>query len=244
MPPAYTEDKSQTSPSSSSSPRVKTLYEIAEERQKELLEKQRKLYPDSVKQSSRTVASRGGDSVWGGLFLPDRGGGAGDANEALGPFGEAIMYTFTLSVLRFTLDVIVFHQYRQEIVWDEIWSRSVSAVPVLFIATYMMHLRVFSGGAASSASSPSSSTSSSLLSSFSRNFFPLLRQLIFFAIATLTGPYLIKCGNESGYYAVMKQAPPLGTLWIWSVLEMKAGWAGLSVLSTLVWSFWMGYGLF
>src|SRR6266536_1107810 len=54
---------------------------------------------------------------------------------------------------------------------------------------------------------------------------PLLHQLLFFAGAVSAGSYLIYITNNYSYYAVMKQAPPMGCLWIWSVIELNIFWA-------------------
>lgn len=40
-----------------------------------------------------------------------------------------------------------------------------------------------------------------------------------------TGCYLIYITNVYGYIAVMKNAPGIGCLWIWSVIELDLLWA-------------------
>ncbi len=57
-----------------------------------------------------------------------------------------------------------------------------------------------------------------------------LTQIFFFCVANIAGCYLIYAANTQGYYAVMKRAPPLGTLWVWSVIEMKLPFAVGSLL--------------
>ena len=56
-----------------------------------------------------------------------------------------------------------------------------------------------------------------------------IRQLFFLAASIVAGCYLVRIGNKSGYYAVMKTAPPVGTLWVWSVIEMELVWALMHV---------------
>jgi hypothetical protein len=51
-------------------------------------------------------------------------------------------------------------------------------------------------------------------------------------------------GNVYDYYAVMKQAPPLGTLWVWSVIEMKLPYALVGLVANLGYMWWKGYGVF
>jgi hypothetical protein len=58
---------------------------------------------------------------------------------------------------------------------------------------------------------------------------PVLHQLLFFVGSVSAGSYLIHITNTYGYYAVMKQAPPVGILWIWSVIELDLLWAVSSV---------------
>jgi hypothetical protein len=56
-----------------------------------------------------------------------------------------------------------------------------------------------------------------------------LRQVIFFTTSTVAGCYLIHITNSFGYMAIMKQAPPIGCLWVWSVIELDLPWAVLSL---------------
>lgn len=58
---------------------------------------------------------------------------------------------------------------------------------------------------------------------------PALRQAIFFAMSICAGCYLIHISNRFGYLAVMKQAPPVGCLWIWAVIELNLPLALLSL---------------
>jgi hypothetical protein len=57
-----------------------------------------------------------------------------------------------------------------------------------------------------------------------------LRQVIFFAASVASGCYLIYVTNTFGYLAVMKQAPPLGCIWLWAVVELDLPWAVLSLV--------------
>jgi hypothetical protein len=58
-----------------------------------------------------------------------------------------------------------------------------------------------------------------------------LRQTIFFAMSVCSGCYLIYVTNKSGYLATQKQAPPLGCLWLWAVIELDLPWATLSLVA-------------
>lgn len=60
-----------------------------------------------------------------------------------------------------------------------------------------------------------------------------IRQAIFLVASTYTGCYLIHITNEYGYMAVLKRSPPLGCLWIWSVIELNLTLAVLSLAFTV-----------
>lgn len=49
--------------------------------------------------------------------------------------------------------------------------------------------------------------------------------------------------NSFGYMAVMKQAPPLGCLWVWSVIELDLAWAVLSLAGTGMFVWLGGYSI-
>jgi hypothetical protein len=64
---------------------------------------------------------------------------------------------------------------------------------------------------------------------------------VFLAGSIAAGCHLIYITNEFGYYAVLKQAPPLGVLWIWSVVELDLLWALGSMAATFGYLWWQGY---
>lgn len=57
-----------------------------------------------------------------------------------------------------------------------------------------------------------------------------LRQALFFATSVVAGCSLIHVTNTYGYLATMKQAPPLGCLWLWAVVELDLVWGCVSLL--------------
>jgi hypothetical protein len=71
-----------------------------------------------------------------------------------------------------------------------------------------------------------------------------LWQAVFFVMSAVCGCYLIYISNTYGYLAVMKQAPPLGVLWVWSVIELELAWAvaSLAVAGGFLWH--RGYKLY
>jgi hypothetical protein len=70
-----------------------------------------------------------------------------------------------------------------------------------------------------------------------------LQQAVFFITAVLAGCYLVYITNTYGYLAVMKQAPPLGCLWVWSVIELDLIWAVLSLALTAFYAWQRGFGI-
>ena len=63
-------------------------------------------------------------------------------------------------------------------------------------------------------------TPSSRLVPFLPNHQHALRQGVFVVLSVAAGCRLIYISNTFGYLAVMKQAPPLGCLWLWAVVEL------------------------
>ncbi|KAH7355767.1 hypothetical protein BKA66DRAFT_515907 [Pyrenochaeta sp. MPI-SDFR-AT-0127] len=172
-----------------SAPKGKTLFQLAEERQREL---------DKGKSARRSPT---------------------DEEPVIGPVGDAILYSTSMAALHLTLDVIVYSQYREDILWGEIFMRAATATPVFVLLVYLTHV------------------------DFSYRF-PVLRDLIFFAGSIVAGCYLVYSGNKHGYFYVMKAAPPVGTLWIWSVIEMSLPFALLSAASVLGYIWWNGFEFF
>ena len=50
-----------------------------------------------------------------------------DADPPIGRFGEAILWSISITMLHFTFDVLVQHQYAMQISWWEIATRSFQA---------------------------------------------------------------------------------------------------------------------
>jgi len=149
----------------------------------------------------------------------DEDGNVLDDSAPIGPVGDAIFFTLTLAMLHFTLDVLVYHQYAQAVEWPPIFKRTLTMLPVLFVVTY--------------------SVRSELLARV-----PLLRQLVCLITGVSAGCYMIHIGNTYNYFAVMKQAPPIGTLWVWSVIEMGLPYALACVSVNAGYLWWKGYTMF
>ncbi|MCJ1259140.1 hypothetical protein MMC24_006975 [Lignoscripta atroalba] len=188
-------------------PEHKTLYEIAAERQSQLQDGQpfTPQHPNSPSQPSvaTTVMNLNGTLSEIDVQVP--------TDDPMGPFGQALFFSVTLTMLHFTLDVLVHHQYRQEIGWDMIVQRTVTTFPLILFLVYFLHQRSSQ----------------------------LWVQVLFLGMSFGSGCYLIYSSNEVAYFAVMKRAPPLGTLWVWSVIEMRLGFA-VGSLAAVGAYFWQG----
>ncbi|GME43950.1 deacetylase-like protein [Neofusicoccum parvum] len=165
--------------------------------------------------SGAPVSSLEGEEV----EFPGGGNTFVDDGEDFGAGAEALLYAFTLTTLHFTLDVLVHNQYREEITWSEIRWRTAQVFPLLWLTIYMFK-------------TPTAMR------------FATARQLVFLVTAVVAGCYCVHIGNMYGYYAVMKRSPPLGTLWIWTVVEMRLVYAVVSVVAVLGYTWWNKYGLF
>lgn len=128
-------------------------------------------------------------------------------NPTESPLANALMYSVTLSMVHLTLDVLVYHQYAQEIFWHEIFARLAIIFPSLGAVIYLLY--------------------QPLIMRFAR-----LRQSAFLVCSILAGCYLVRASNREAYIAVMRQAPPLGTFLVWFYIEMKLPFAlsGLAVV--------------
>lgn len=187
-----------------SGPKTKTLLDLYDEK-KALLDQGQPFTP----QEKHVEMDQSGNLLDVGL---------GDS-EPLGPKAEAIFWAVCLAMVHFTLDVLVYNQYRQEIEWSPIFSRTFTILPVLWVMVYTVRSKAV------------------------RRFYTL-RQVVFLVIAVGTGCYTIHVANKYEFFAVMKQTPPLGTLWIWSVIEMDVVWAAASVVVDLGFLWWKGYSMF
>ena len=157
--------------------------------------------------------------------------GLDESGEALVVrIGESILWSTSLTMLHFTLDVLVANQYAVAIKWPALITRTLQAFPsklhfspsrttltypVILLFFYSFHPH------------PSPPI---FLPRLPPRIQPLLHQLLFFTSSVTAGCYLIYITNMHGYYAVMKQAPPLGCLWIWSVIELDIFWATGSLI--------------
>jgi hypothetical protein len=55
---------------------------------------------------------------------------------------------------------------------------------------------------------------------------------------------MVYSGNKHGYFYVMKSAPPIGALWVWSVIEADLAYAASSCLAVVAYLWWNGFEAF
>ncbi|KAF9736705.1 hypothetical protein PMIN06_002738 [Paraphaeosphaeria minitans] len=185
-----------------SGPKGKTLFELAEERQREL---------DIANGRKPRWDIHNGNTPDGERPFNDE--------EPLSPLAVGVLYSVTMAVMHLTVDILVYSQYREDVIWSDIFQRAGTALPIFFLLVYLANV------------------------DFS-NRFPLLRNLAFFAGAVTAGSYLVRSGNKHGYFFVMKSAPPVATLWVWSTIEMDVQYSALSALAVLGYSWWNNFGFF
>ena len=193
-------------------PKHKTLFDIAAERQAELQGGQPFASSTSATAAEPEVVTTQINPD-GTLSFPEA---STPQEEPIGVFGHALVFAITLTMLHFTLDVLVHQQYRQSIDWTMIFNRTAFTFPLLVVLIYMLHSRAARVWA----------------------------QLLFLAIGVGAGCYLIYSSNKEAYFAVMKRAPPLGTLWVWSVIEMRLEVALLSIGAVGAYFWWGGFKIF
>ncbi|KAK4178009.1 hypothetical protein QBC36DRAFT_288967 [Triangularia setosa] len=196
-----------------SGPKEKTLLEIAQERNL-FAEAQKR--EDALRKKARKPET--GDD--GSSDEEDDEEDGDEEEEGLSPIAERILetmlWTLCLSMLHFTLDVLVQHQYSADrVVWPKVWTRFFQSLLVFGLLVYTLHPH---------ASKPT------LVPGLPLRYQSAIRQSIFFVCSVCSGCYMIHITNMFGYLAVMKQAPSLGCLWVWSVIELELPWAVLSLV--------------
>ena len=207
---AYTRSRSDTIPLphlSGETPSSKTLLEIASERQR---------LNASTQHSAPSTATMKINPD-GSLSTTDFKFESSAAEET--PYLDIVLYKTTLTILHFTLTVLVHHQYATSLPsLSSIFYSSTAASPtpaLLLVLVALLHPR--SG--------------------------QLVVQWVFVALSIGAGVWLVYASNEDPYMAVMKRAPPLGTLWVWAIVEMRWDWALGSLGAVAAWGWWKGYSI-
>ncbi|KAI1277560.1 hypothetical protein F5Y07DRAFT_78925 [Xylaria sp. FL0933] len=198
-----------------SAPSDKTLLDIAQELD---LFEQADRHPANRHRQKKSYTNRDDDDD------DELDGLSPTAERAL----ETMLWSVSLAMLHFTLDVLVQHQYAMEISWPQIVSRALVALVVFYAFFYVLHPHA---------------SSKVLLPGLPRRFQEPLRQAIFFVASTASGCYLIDISNNYGYLYIMKRSPPLGCLWVWAVVELNLPLALLSLSIAAGFFYQGGYSL-
>ncbi|KAK6350134.1 hypothetical protein TWF696_006380 [Orbilia brochopaga] len=113
--------------------------------------------------------------------------------EVIGDVGQTFFFSIPLTMLLCAFHILVQKQYLQEMDYGEIVSRSIKSFFPIWFILYLTH---------------------------PRRELPIM-QMIFTAAAVASGCWMVYNVNMHGYYALMKMVPPLGTILVYSVIEME-----------------------
>jgi len=202
-----TENEVPLSQPSRHAPRGKTLVDIANERQ--LLNRPIQNNP------SITTTKINPD---GSLSNSENVENASEPTST--PYLDIALYTTTLTLLHYTLTVLVHHQY----------ATTPPSLPKLFYE--------------STVASPTPLLVLIIVATLHPRSSHIVTQLLFATLSLVAGAWLVYASNEDPYMAVMKKAPPLGTLWVWAVVEMRWEWAAGSLGLVASWGWWKGYTVY
>ncbi|KAL3464159.1 hypothetical protein BJX64DRAFT_97736 [Aspergillus heterothallicus] len=165
------------------------------------------------------------------------------------PVIDTLLLSIPLTVLHLTLGYLAAHQYAQSIDLNALFrNSSFVAFPMLTLLIHLAHGHIvsFNRGAKTETISLFPWHSDKLSFPFMCRllFPPTFKTMVFLPGAVFLGNKLMTMTNEDTYYAVMKQAPAVGTLWVWCILEIPVGAAVLGALGPLTWGvWWKGYGI-
>ncbi|OKL61134.1 hypothetical protein UA08_03521 [Talaromyces atroroseus] len=187
-------------------------------------------------------------------FKPDSSR-KGDEEEASGeglpPLIDTLLLSLPLTTVHLTLAFLAAHQYMQDINFKNLLREStLIAFPVLTFCIHLAHGHIISfpwqrksqnknknkSKAKTTKQPPPPATISSVIYTALVGDLQNGKTAFFLPLAIVLGSFLVRTTNEAGYYAVMKRAPSIGTMWVWCVLEISSPLAALmAVLVPLAW---------
>ncbi|PLB38108.1 uncharacterized protein BDW47DRAFT_125807 [Aspergillus candidus] len=174
------------------------------------------------------------------------------ADHPIPPLIDTILLSLPLTTLHLTLSYLAAHQYAESIALDELLRESAFLTfPILTLLIHLAHGHIVSFARVWPYDTPEPVSlipwsNDKISLSFLRKllFPPTWRTVVFLPVAVALGVKLMTITNEDPYYAVMKRAPAIGTIWVWCILEMPVGATVLGALGPLVWGvWWRGYGI-
>ena len=203
---------------------AKTLFEIAAEKQAQLNHSARR-FDFSPNETSNVVNVKVNED---GSITPLS---EAEREEGISPYLDTLFLATSLSALHFTLEVLTVHQYAQELRFYPIFQHTLlMAFPTLALIIHLFHGHLLP---ISTVAWPEKAQAALIG----------LRHFLLLVIANVAGCYLIQLTNDKGYYAVMKNAPSIGTLWVWAILELGLLGALLGVAGPGLYAWKMGYGV-
>lgn len=128
---------------------------------------------------------------------------------------DGMRLVLPMAMVHCVLDALVRFQYQQQVSLWLVFKGSVAAIPVYYGLFKYVHPHC------------ARPASQALLAAFSVG----------------TTSYLIHIANREGYYAVMYKAPPLGTLSVWTFIELDLRWSLITLGGVGVFLWWSGYHL-
>ena len=209
----------------------KTLLEIAAERQAQLAPRGQP-FPKSSDLASETqfvTISPDGKITEPSATTQTTSGAS--TLEPINPIFDTFFLALPLSCLHFTLSFLTVHQYAQELKALPIILNTIFvAFPTLTLVIHLLHGHLFG---LTAGNVPTSMKKGAIVA----------QQILFLLAANTAGCYLIHLTNDKGYYAVMKRAPSIGTIWVWSVIELGLAGALAGVAGPGLYAWWNGYGV-
>jgi len=132
------------------------------------------------------------------------------------PLAEEIFAATTLlipmSFLLLMMYILIHFQYGQRPSWDVISNRMLSGVPILAIFVFYTN----------------------------RYTHTRWMQAAFFVLSVTSGMGLIYRVNYSNWLVNMQQCPPLGTIWVYTILQLDLGPAVMALAAVAAWVRWSG----
>lgn len=254
-----------------SKPEGKTLYEIAAEREAELFPDDSKSGTGRKQETEFVTMSPSGEILKGKEKTktaetatstsqqevsetndanPEQPNTISAEDYEIPPVADTLLTSIPLSTLHFTLSYLAAYQFAQEIELGKLlWDSAIVCFPLLSFMIHLAHGNIISFTSFekllwSKREMPPHPRS--IWASISwLTFPPAPRTLFYLPLAAALGLKLMAITNDSGYYAVMKRAPSVGTLWVWCVLEMAPSAALLAFMIPItVGTLFKGYSIF
>lgn len=205
--------------------KAKTLYELAAERQAQLAAESgsKPEIPTEDNVVNVAIGPNGEIKTLDGSALPSQ------QNEDINPWLDTLLLSVSLSMVHFTFEALTLHQYAEELQWDKVfWDTILQAFPILTLLIHFMHGHLVT-----------IKTSKKISDAIGG-----LKQILFLLVANFAGCELVRITNTEGYMAVMKDAPSIGTVWVWSVIELGLLGAVSAVAGPAAYAWYNGYGIY